>query len=319
MSDIYDIIIIGGGPAGLSAALYSARAKMSTILFEKGQLGGQIMTSGDLANYPGFYSENHEDLHPKNLISQMEKQVRTFGANIELKEITHVNIKNEIKEVTTFDGVVYKSKAIILATGAVPRRLGCKGEIEYTGKGISYCATCDADFFTDLEVFCIGGGDTAVEEAIYLSKFARKVTLIVRKDYLRCANSIEEKAKSNPKIEIKFRTELLEVKGDGVVESAVFLNNETGETYEYKASEDDGVFGVFIFVGYDPLTTLFKDDIKIEEGFAVGDEDMNTELSGVFVAGDLRKKSFKQVVTAVSDGAISAMTAEKYIEHHFTK
>ena len=169
-----------------------------------------------------------------------------------------------------------------------------------------------------MEVFCIGGGDTAVEEAMYLSKFARKVTLIVRKDYVRCANSIEEKAKANPKIEIKFRTELLELKGDGIVESAIFLNNETGETYEYKADEEDGTFGVFIFVGYVPLTKLFEGKVEMKDGFIITDEEMKTNVEGVFACGDLRPKMLKQVITATADGAIAGISANKYIEEHYS-
>ena len=317
MDNVYDTIIIGGGPAGLSAAIYAARGKMNTLLFEKGRLGGQISITDELANYPGFFSENHEELHPKYLIEKMEKQAKYFGANIEFKEIASVKLDSKIKEVTTTDGTVYKAKTIIVTTGAEPRKLGAKGEREYTGKGISYCGTCDADFFTDLEVFCIGGGDTSVEEAIYIARFARKVTLVVRKDYLRCANSIEEKAKNNPKLEIKFRTELLEVKGDGMIQSAVFKNNETNEEWEYKADEEDGLFGVFIFVGYNPVSKLFDGMLDMEDGFIVAGEDMKTNIDGVFVAGDLRPKLAKQVITACSDGALAALSAEKYIEYSF--
>lgn len=317
MDDIYDSIIIGGGPAGLAAAIYSARSKMNTILFEKGRLGGQISITDEIANYPGFFNPKVEERHAVKLIDNMIEQSKSFGARIEMKTVTEVNFKDKIKEVKTSDGEIYKSKSVIVATGAQPHKLGCKGEVEYTGKGISYCATCDADFFTDLEVFCIGGGDTAVEEAIYLSKFARKVTLIVRKDYVRCANSIEEKAKANPKIEIKFRTELLEVKGDGMVQEAVFKNNETGEELEYKADEEDGIFGVFIFVGYDPVTKLFDGLLDMENGYIKTDDEMHTNIEGVFACGDLRPKLLKQVVTATSDGAIAAISSEKYVENTF--
>lgn len=317
MESIYDSIIIGGGPAGLAAALYSARARMNTVLFEKGRLGGQISITDEIANYPGFHSETEGDNHATKLVDKMIKQAKEFGAKIEMKTVTDVKLEGKIKEVTTSDGQVHKAKTIIIATGAEPRKLGCKGEAEYTGKGISYCATCDADFFSDYEVFCVGGGDTAVEESIYLSKFARHVTLIVRKDYLRCANSIEEKAKNNPKITIKFRTELLEVKGDGMVQEALFKNNETGEEYTYKANEDDGLFGVFIFVGYNPVTKIFDGKVEMKDGFVLTDVEMKTNIKGVFAAGDLRPKMLKQVVTAVSDGAIAAVSAEKYIENNF--
>lgn len=317
MDNIYDSIIIGGGPSGLAAAIYTARSKMNTILFEKGRLGGQISITDEIANYPGFYNSNPEQRHAVKLIDTMIEQAKSFGAKIEMKAVAEVNFKDKIKEVKTTDGQIYKAKCVIVATGAQPRKLGCKGEVEYTGKGISYCATCDADFFTDMEVFVVGGGDTAVEEAIYLSKFARKVTLIVRKDFVRCADSIEEKAKANPKIEIKFRTELLEVKGDGMVQSAVFKNNQTNETWEYNANEDDGIFGVFIFVGYDPVTKIFDGILDMDNGYIKTDEEMHTNIEGVFACGDLRPKLLRQVVTATSDGAIAAIAAEKYVEKVF--
>ena len=319
MSNLYDCIIIGGGPSGLAAGIYSARARLKTVIFKKGSFGGQISITDEIANYPGFYEESEEGRHPKHLINKMIEQAKKFGAEIEHKEVTDVKLDGKIKEVTLSDGTVYQSKVVIIATGAQPRKLGCKGELEYTGKGVSYCATCDANFFEGMEVFCVGGGDTAVEEAMYLSKFARKVTLIVRKDYVRCANSIEEKAKANPKIEIKFRTELLELKGDGIVESAIFLNNETGEKYEYKADEEDGTFGVFIFVGYVPLTKLFEGKVAMQDGYILTDEEMKTNVEGVFACGDLRPKMLKQVITAAADGAIAGISANKYIEEKFTE
>ncbi len=317
MSNIYDCIIIGGGPSGLAASIYSARGRMKTLLLEKGSFGGQISITEELANYPGFYSDHEEDLHPKNLINKMIDQAKAFGAEIVHKEVSDVSLDDKIKKVTLAYGTVYETKSVILATGATPRKLGCKGEVEYTGKGVSYCATCDANFFEDMEVFCVGGGDTAVEEAIYLSKFARKVTLLVRKDHVRCAKSYLEKANANPKIEIKYRHELLELKGDGIVESAILLNNETGETFEYFADENDGTFGVFIFVGYVPQTKLFDGKVGMQDGYILTDEEMKTNVAGVFACGDLRPKMLKQVITATADGAIAAISAHKYVEENF--
>lgn len=317
MSNIYDTIIIGGGPSGLSAAIYAARGRMKTLLLEKGSFGGQISITEELANYPGFYSEHEEDLHPKNLINKMIDQAKAFGAEIVHKEVSGVDFNDKIKKITLSDGTVYETRSVILATGASPRKLGCKGEVEYTGKGVSYCATCDANFFEDMEVFCVGGGDTAVEESIYLSKFARKVTLLVRKDHVRCAKSYLEKANSNPKIEIKYRHELLELKGEGIVESAILLNNETGETFEYFADENDGTFGVFIFVGYVPQTKLFEGKVDMKDGYIITDDEMKTSVSGVFACGDLRPKLLKQVVTATADGSIAAISAHRYVEENF--
>lgn len=317
MSKIYDLLIIGGGPAGLSAGLYASRSKMSTMIFEKSQMGGQIVITHEIANYPGsVHSESKEPTGPE-LVARMVNQAQRFGAERTMKEIKKVNFEGKTKTIETIDGEVFQGKSIILANGAVPRKLGCIGEKEFTGKGVSYCATCDADFFTDFEVFVVGGGDSAVEEAIYLTNFARKVTIIVRKPAFRCAKSIEDKAIKNPKIEIMYNTEMLEIKGDGMVESAILKNNVTGETSEFFAAEDDGTFGIFMFVGYDPNTALFNDIIPMENGFIPTNDLMETNIKGVFAAGDLRVKSLRQVVTATADGAIAATTAYKYIEEEF--
>ncbi|WP_297404819.1 FAD-dependent oxidoreductase [uncultured Cetobacterium sp.] len=321
MSKIYDTLIIGGGPAGLSAALYASRSKMSTLVFEKARMGGQIVITADVANYPGSVCKEGAE-HPTGpeIVARMVQQAEDFGAQRVMKEIKKVNLSDKIKTIETADGEIYQGKSIILATGAVPRKLGCIGEKEFTGKGVSYCATCDADFFTDFEVFVVGGGDSAVEEAIYLADFARKVTLVVRKPFFRCAKSIEEKALANPKIEVKYNTELLEVKGDGIAESAIFKNNVTGEEYEYFAPEEDGTFGIFMFVGFDANTNLFKDVITVDNSnFVITNDNMETNIPGVFAAGDLRVKSLRQVVTATADGAIAATIAYKYIKEEFEK
>jgi len=208
-------------------------------------------------------------------------------------------------------------KAVIIATGAVPRPIGCPGEKELTGRGVSYCATCDAAFFEDMEVFVVGGGDSAVEEAIYLTKFARKVTIIHRRDELRAAKSIQEKAFKNEKIDFMWDTVVTEFKGDGILESMVVKNVKTGEEREIFADEEDGTFGVFVFVGYSPATKLFEGIIEMENGYIKTDEDMRTNIPGVFAAGDNRVKSLRQVVTATADGAIAAVQAEKYINENF--
>lgn len=319
MEKIYDTLIIGGGPAGLSAGLYAARSRMSTVIFEKSKMGGQIVITSEVANYPGsVHKEGYMTATGPEIVARMVNQVNEFGATRVMKEIKNVHLEDKVKIIETFDGEKYHGKTVILATGAVPRKLGCIGEKEFTGKGVSYCATCDADFFIDFEVFVVGGGDSAVEEAIYLSNFARKVTLIVRKPFFRCAKSIEERALSNPKIEVKFNTELLEIKGDGIVESAVFKNNITGEEYEYFASDEDGTFGIFMFVGYDADTKLIQGIVETDrDNFVTTNDKMETNIKGVFAAGDMRVKSLRQVVTAASDGAIAATTAYKYIQEDF--
>ncbi|WP_042275441.1 thioredoxin-disulfide reductase [[Clostridium] dakarense] len=311
MENLYDLIIIGSGPAGLSSGLYGARAKLKTLIIEKSKTGGQIVTTHDVANYPGSI----EDASGPKLIARMVEQCKSFGAEMVKDNIVDADIDGEIKVVKGEKGE-YKGKALIIATGATPKKLGAPGEKELTGKGVSYCATCDGDFFTDLEVFAVGGGNSAVEEGMFLTKFARKVTIVHRRDELSCAKSIEEKAKDNPNIEFMFNTSIKELHGDGILEKVVFENTVTGETMEYEADEEDGTMGVFVFVGLNPQTDLFKDKINMDKrGYIITDEDMRTNIDGVFAAGDCRVKTLRQVVTATSDGAIATINAEKYIEN----
>ena len=313
MSEIYDIAIIGAGPAGLSSGLYAARSKMDVIILEKAGTGGQIATTDEVANYPGSIAE----ATGPSLVARMVEQCKAFGAEITQNEVKSVNLEGKIKELTLADETVLKAKAVIIATGADPRKLGVPGEKKLTGKGISYCATCDADFFTDMEVYCIGGGDTAVEEAIYLTKFASKVTVVHRRDELRAAKSIQEKAFANDKIEFIWDAGVKEINGDGIVEQMVLENKKTDETQVIDAPEDFGTFGIFVFIGYIPNTELFTDKIELENGYIPTDADMKTNIPGVFAAGDVRVKSLRQVVTATADGAIAAVQAEHYISNKF--
>lgn len=308
-----DVLIIGAGPAGLTAALYAARARMETILIDKSNPGGQIAITHEVANYPG----SPNDTGP-GLIEKMVQQVKQFGANIIRDGVVSVDFSKEIKVVKS-DQNEYHAKAVIIATGANPKKIGCPGETKLIGKGVSYCATCDADFFTDLEVFVIGGGDTAVEEGMYLTKFARKVTVVHRRDQLRAAKSIIEKAFKNEKMHFMWDTVVEEIKGDGIVESIVFKNVKTNELNEYVADEEDGTFGIFPFVGYVPNSTLFEGLIDMDYGYIKTDDNMKTNIEGVFAAGDIRIKSLRQVVTATADGAIAAVQAEKYIEEKYSK
>ncbi|MGL5328601.1 MAG: thioredoxin-disulfide reductase [Peptostreptococcaceae bacterium] len=310
MENVYDLIVIGSGPAGLSSGLYGARAKMKTLILEKDKTGGQIVTTHDVANYPGSI----EDASGPKLIARMVEQCKSFGAEMVKDNIVEAELEGDIKVLKGEKGE-YRGKAVVIATGCTPRKLGVPGEKQLTGKGVSYCATCDGDFFTDLEVFAIGGGNSAVEEGMFLTKFARKVTIVQRGEGLTCAKSIEEKAKQNSKMNFVYNTTVKEIVGDGIVEKVIFENLKTGELYEYEADEEDGTMGVFVFIGLIPLTDVFKGKIELDRaGYVITDEDMNTNIPGVYAAGDCRVKTLRQVVTATSDGAIATINAEKYID-----
>lgn len=312
MTEIYDVIIIGAGPGGLSAGLYSGRSRLKTLIVEKEKAGGQIVTTNEVENYPGSI----ENASGPTLIERMVQQVDEFGVERVIDNIVEVNLKDKVK-VVKGEKNEYKAKSVIIATGAVPRAIGVPGEEEFTGKGVSYCATCDGAFFTDLEVYVVGGGDAAVEEAIYLTKFARKVTIIHRRDELRAVKSIQEKAFKNEKIDFMWDSVVKEIKGEGVVDSMVVENTKTGEQKEVLANEDDGMFGIFVFIGYLPATDIFKGQVDMEGGYIPTDDEMRTNLDGVFAAGDCRVKTVRQVVTAAGDGAIAAIQAEKYISQVF--
>ncbi|WP_026478281.1 NAD(P)/FAD-dependent oxidoreductase [Alkaliphilus transvaalensis] len=309
MEKIYDVIIIGGGPAGLSAGLYAARAKMEALIIEKGKTGGQIITTNEVVNVPCSVRETTGPA----IIERLVEQVETFGTTIVKDNVKEVELEGNIKVVYGMNEV-YKAKTIILANGAKPRLLGVPGEGKLTGKGVSYCATCDGDFFTDLEIYVVGGGDSAVEEAMFLTKFAKKVTILCRESALTCAKSIADKVFNHKGVEIIFNTEIREILGNGIVESMIIKNNQTGEETVINADEEDGTFGIFVFIGFIPQTELIKDKVELQYGYIVTDVDMRTNVAGVFAAGDVRVKSLRQVVTAISDGAIAAVQAEKYIE-----
>jgi len=311
MEQFYDVVIIGAGPAGLSAGLYAARAKLKTVILEKEKAGGQIATTDEVANYPGSI----EHATGPSLVERMIDQCEEFGAQRVKDAVTRFDFEGNPKVIHTESGAVYYAKAVIIATGATPKKIGCSGEAELTGKGVSYCATCDADFFTDLEVFCVGGGDTAVEEAMYLTKFARKVTLVHRRDEFRAAKSIIEKVNKNEKVDYLMDSVVEEIYGEGILEGIKIKNVKTGEITDIPASVEDGTMGVFVFIGYDPATSMFNGCLNMDtSGYLITDDAMKTNIPGVFAAGDVRQKQLRQVVTATADGAIAAVMAEKYIE-----
>lgn len=306
---IYDVAIIGGGPAGLAAGLYAGRARLNTLLIEKEKDGGQIVITSEIENYPGCIPEESGS----SLVGRMSKQVEHFSVERAADCIQSAELSGEVK-ILKGKTCEYHAKSVIVATGAFPRPIGCPGERELIGKGVSYCATCDGNFFEDFEIYVVGGGDTAVEEAVYLTKFGRKVTIIHRRDELRAAKSIQEKAFANPKIEFMWDSVVKEIKGDGMVESMVVENVKTGRTTEITADEEDGTFGIFGFIGFLPQSKCFEGLLDMEHGYIKTNENMETNIPGVFAAGDIRVKELRQVVTACADGAIAAVMAEKYIE-----
>ncbi|RVU54587.1 thioredoxin-disulfide reductase [Anaerosphaera multitolerans] len=302
---LYDLIVLGAGPAGLTAGLYGARAKLKTLVIEKGIEGGQISNTTDVENYPGT-----PNISGFELSHTVRKQAESFGAEFVSDEVIEADLKDKIKKIKTKEKE-YEAKTVIIATGATPRKLGFPGEDIFEGRGISYCATCDAAFYQDFDVYVIGGGDSAVDEALFISKFAKKVYIVHRRDELRAAKSLQDRAFSNEKIDFIWDSVVEEIKGDKIAEELVLRNLKTGELTSIKQA--DGPFGIFIFVGFIPETQIFEGQIEMEKGYIKTDEDMNTNIEGVFAAGDLRVKNLRQVVTATADGAIAAVNAEKYI------
>ena len=307
MERIYDMIIIGGGPAGLSAGIYGGRAKLDVLVIEKESKAGQISLTSEVVNYPGIL-----EISGSELMVQTKKQAQGFGVNFVEEEVVGMDFSQKIKTIKT-KNAEYKTLSVVIATGAAPRKLGFPGELEYTGRGVAYCATCDGEFFTGMDIFVIGAGFAAAEEAMFLTKYGKSVTIIAREPDFTCAKSIGDKVKAHPKITVKFNTELIELTGDMKPRAAKFKNNVTGEVTEYKA-KDGETFGVFVFVGYAPSSQIFKEHIEIDKfGFIPTNEDLMTNVDGVFAVGDIRPKRLRQVVTAVADGAIAATSIEKYV------
>ncbi len=303
---IYDVVVIGGGPAGLTTALYLARAKYRVLVIEKDNFGGQITITSEVVNYPGV-----EHTSGAALTETMRKQAQNFGAEFMLAEVERISVEGDLKSVFTSRGEL-KCFGILLATGARPRMIGFKGEAEFKGHGVAYCATCDGEFFTGKEVFVIGGGFAAAEESVFLTKYARHVNILIRKDDFGCAKSAADEAKHHEKITILTNTEVEEVMGDSVLRAIRYRNNKTGEVTEYKADAGDNI-GVFVFAGYEPATELVKGIAELnDQGYVITDENMQTNVAGLYAAGDVRIKNLRQVVTAVGDGALAATELEKY-------
>ncbi len=307
-AEIYDVIIIGGGPAGLTAGIYTSRARLSTIMIEKLGIGGQAVLTDKIENYPGF----KDGIYGAELIHHMQEQAESFGTNIVYGEVNRIEFSEEgnIKKVFVDDDTVpYQCLSIIIAAGNEQRKIGVPGESEFTGKGVSYCATCDGAFFRNVPVAVIGGGDVAIEEGMFLTRFASKVYIIHRRDRLRATKILQEKAFKNERIEVLYNSVVDEIYGQNMVEGIKLKNIKTGE------KTDLSVNGAFVFIGYIPnldfLGTIVK---KSDDNYIIVDKEMATSREGIFACGDCCKKNLKQVVTACGDGATAAFSAQHYVE-----
>lgn len=298
-----DLIVIGAGPAGLTAGIYAARANLDTLILENDVIGGQVRSSYTVENYPGF-----ETITGVELAEKMEAQATGEGAVIdEFDFIESVYLTDTHKQVETGD-YLYQPKAVIIATGAKPKKLPIPNEAKYLGKGIHYCAVCDGANYKDEVIGVVGGGNAALEEAMYLARLAKKVVLIRRHDYFRAEAKVLKEVEATPNIEILYHYDLVDVEGEGFVEKAIVKNTQTGETKEIPLK------AIFGYIGTEPKTELFKAYVEVnKEGYILSDENMQTNIQGVYVAGDVRQKEFRQISTAVADGTIAALKAEKYI------
>ena len=305
---MYDVIILGAGPAGLTAGLYAGRSKLKTLIIEKAIPGGQIATTAFVENYPGSI----EEASGMGLSDRMYEQAKEF-CEFKTANVTKVELEGKVKKIYTEDGEVIEAKVVIISTGASHRKLGAKGEDEFANRGVSYCATCDGPFFTGLDIFVVGGGDSALEEALYLTKFAKSVSIIHRRDEFRASQVVVDKVKANDKIKLVLDSVVNEIKGEKDATSVIVENVKTHEISELK-SEDNGPIGVFIFVGYIPQTDIFEGIIDLDHGYIKTDDDMKTEIEGVFAIGDTRVKSVRQMVTAAGDGCIAAVVENSYLE-----
>lgn len=299
-----DVLILGAGPAGMSAAIYAARAKLFTVVVDEGMTGGQVATTFHVANYPG----TNGVIRGMDLMENMKRQVLDFGAQMDdMKEVLEVQLDRHEKYIKTED-TDYFAKSVIIATGAEPRKLPAEGEKEFRGRGVHYCATCDGALYQDANVLVIGGGNSAVEEAVFLTRYAKKVTIVHQLDHFQASKAAQEEAFKNPNISVMWDSEVRKINGDNFVKSVVV---ENVKTHEMKTVEADGLF---VYIGMKPKTELFKANISLNEyGYIKTDEDMNTNLPGVFVAGDIREKKVRQIATATSDGVVAGIMVEKYI------
>lgn len=306
MDEIYDVMILGAGAAGLTAGIYTSRAKLKTLILNEGAVGGQMVLTNEIANYPGV-----EVTKGFALANTMKKQAKDFGCIIKSNlKIKNYSLNGDVKSVETDDGRVFSAKSVILAPGGRPRNLNIPGEDTFKGSGISYCATCDGDFFTGKEVVVVGGGNSALEEAVTLTKFASKVTIVHQFDHFQAFEHAIQEAKNHPKINFVMESELREFVGNGTLQSVTIEHLPTGKRTQLSTD------GVFIFIGYLPNTESLKDVVTLNErNEIVVDTNMKTNISGVFAAGDCINKRYRQVTTAVADGTIAALSASEYLRN----
>jgi thioredoxin reductase (NADPH) len=298
------IIVIGSGPAGLTAALYAARADLQPLVISGNQLGGQISLTSEVENYPGF----PERITGPELVELMQRQAEKFGARLLIDEVTEVDFTQGSPFTIKTHGETFQAQAVIIAVGASPRRLEVPGEEELIGKGVSFCATCDGFFFRDKDVVVVGGGDSALEEGIFLTKFARKVTIIHRRDELRAGEALKKRAFANEKIDFIWDTVVEEIKGNGKVEAVRLRNVKSGQQKEM------AIDGVFIFIGHYPNSSLFEGQLEMDErGYLITDEKMTTSVPGVFAAGEIQDPIYRQIATSVGQGCAAAMMAERWL------
>lgn len=311
MSDqhLYDLIIVGAGPAGLSAGLYAGRATLDTLIIEGDTVGGQVTTTSVVYNYPAV-----EKVDGTQLMNQMQRQVADFGVEIKHDQITKYDVTGEVKTLTGKSGTTYQARSVIIATGANPRKVGFPGEDEFRGRGIAYCSTCDGELFTGLQIFVVGGGYAAAEEADYLSRFGKHVTVLVRGDHFTCPPLTAARALNNPKVSVEYNTEVKRVDGDDYLTSATLVNNKTGQETVYHVDEGDNTFGMFIYVGTEPATQHLDGIVDLDQtGYIKTDDNGATNVPGVYAAGDVIVKPLRQIITAAADGATAATAAEAYV------
>ena len=313
MDTVYDAIIVGGGPAGLSAAIYMARARFHVLVIEKEKMGGQITITSEVVNYPGIFHTSGE-----KLTSEMIRQAKAFGAEFLSADVTGLELEGDYKTVHTSRGD-FKALGIIYAGGAHPRLAGFTGETEFRGHGVAYCATCDGEFFTGRTIFVIGGGYAAVEEGLFLTKYGKKIIMVIRGDDFSIDSAAVEELKEHPQVTILYHTQVEKVEGDSAVRRVVLKDRKTGEETVYTADDGD-FYGVFVFVGYAPENGLLQVKVDLNpQGYVITDRDQKTNIDGVYAAGDICVKNLRQVVTAVSDGAVAATSLEKYLGSQYRK